>query len=101
MLTLGLSEELKKDGVAANCLWPRTTIATAAVKNILGGEELMQKSRKPEILADAAYFILQMNSKETTGNFFIDDEVLAKNGITDLGKYAVTPGGELMEDLFL
>ena len=101
MLTLGLSEELKKDGVAANCLWPRTTIATAAVKNILGGEELMKKSRKPEILADAAYFILQMNSKETTGNFFIDDEVLAKNGIADLGKYDVTPGGELMGDIFL
>jgi citronellol/citronellal dehydrogenase len=101
MLTWGLSEELKKDGIAANCLWPRTTIATAAVKNILGGEELMAKSRKPEILADAAYFILQMNSKETTGNFFIDDEVLAKNGITDLSKYDVTPGGELMPDIFL
>ena len=101
MITWGLSEELKKDGIAANCLWPRTTIATAAVKNILGGEELMAKSRKPEILADAAYFILQMNSREATGNFFIDDEVLAKNGITDLGKYSVTAGGELMQDIFL
>lgn len=101
MITWGLSEELKKDGIAANCLWPRTTIATAAVKNILGGEELMAKSRKPEILADAAYFILQMNAKENSGNFFIDDEVLAKNGITDLGKYSVTSGGELMQDIFL
>jgi citronellol/citronellal dehydrogenase len=98
---MGMSEELKKDGVAANCLWPRTTIATAAVKNILGGEELMQKSRKPEILADAAYFILKMNSREATGNFFIDDEVLAKEGITDLAHYSVVPGAELMPDIFL
>jgi citronellol/citronellal dehydrogenase len=101
MITFGLSEELKKDGIAANSLWPRTTIATAAVKNILGGEELMNKSRKPEILADAAYFILSGNSKEVTGNFFIDDEVLAKNGITDLAKYSVVPGAELMQDIFL
>ncbi|HET6991537.1 MAG TPA: NAD(P)-dependent oxidoreductase [Bacteroidia bacterium] len=101
MITFGLSEELKKDGVAANCLWPRTTIATAAVKNILGGEELMNKSRKPEILADAAYFILSKNSKEVTGNFFIDDEVLAKEGITDLSKYSQVPGAELMPDIFL
>jgi citronellol/citronellal dehydrogenase len=101
MITFGLSEELKKDGIAANSLWPRTTIATAAVKNILGGEELMNKSRKPEILADAAYFILSGNSKEVTGNFFIDDEVLAKNGITDLANYSVVPGAELMQDIFL
>ena len=70
-------------------------------KNILGGEELMQKSRKPEILADAAYFVLKMNSRETTGNFFIDDEVLAKEGITDLAHYSVVPGAELMPDIFL
>jgi citronellol/citronellal dehydrogenase len=101
MLTMGLAEELKKDGIAANCLWPRTTIATAAVKNILGGEELMNKSRKPEILADAAYFILSKNSREHTGNFYIDDEVLAAEGITDLAKYAVVPGAELMDDIFL
>lgn len=101
MLTMGLSEELRNDGVAANCLWPRTTIATAAVKNILGGEELMQKSRKPEILADAAYFILKRNSREATGNFFIDDEVLAKEGITDLAHYSVVPGAELVQDIFL
>ncbi|MBI3512366.1 MAG: NAD(P)-dependent oxidoreductase [Bacteroidetes bacterium] len=98
MLTMGMAEELKKDNICVNSLWPRTTIATAAVKNILGGEELMRKSRKPEILADTAYFIF--NSRDT-GNFFIDEEVLAKNGITDLEKYAVTPGGELMNDIFL
>jgi len=101
MITMGLSEELKKDGVAANCLWPRTTIATAAVKNILGGEEMMLKSRKPEILADAAYYILKMNSREATGNFFMDDEVLANEGITDLTHYSVVPGAELMQDIFL
>ncbi|HTL80103.1 MAG TPA: NAD(P)-dependent oxidoreductase [Bacteroidia bacterium] len=98
MLTMGMAEELKKDNICVNSLWPHTTIATAAVKNILGGDELMKKSRKPEILADTAYFIFQ--SRET-GNFFLDEEVLAKNGITDLSKYAVTPGGELMKDLFL
>lgn len=101
MITMGMSEELKKDGVAANCLWPRTTIATAAVKNILGGEEMMLKSRKPEILADAAYFILQKNSRDVSGNFFIDDEVLATEGITDLSHYSVVPGAELMGDIFL
>jgi citronellol/citronellal dehydrogenase len=101
IITFGLSQELKKDGIAANCLWPRTTIATAAVKNILGGEELMNKSRKPEILADAAYFILSKNSKEVSGNFFIDDEVLAKEGITDLSNYSQVPGAELMPDIFL
>ena len=98
MLTMGMAEELRNDKICVNSLWPRTTIATAAVKNILGGEELMKKSRKPEILADTAYFIL---SGRETGNFFIDDEVLAKNGITDLSKYAVTSGGELMNDIFL
>lgn len=101
MITYGLSQELRKDGIAANCLWPRTTIATAAVQNILGGEELMKKSRKPEIVADAAFYILQRNSREATGNFYIDTEVLKEAGITDLSAYAVTPGGELMDDIFV
>ena len=101
MLTMGLSAELKKDGVAVNSLWPRTTIATAAVKNVLGGEELMRQSRRPEIVADAAYFILGKNSRETTGNFFIDDNVLAAEGITDLSGYAVDPSAGLMQDIFL
>lgn len=101
MLTMGLSAELKKDGVAVNSLWPRTTIATAAVQNVLGGEELMRQSRRPEIVADAAYFILGKNSRETTGNFFIDDNVLAAEGITDLSGYAVDPSAGLMQDIFL
>lgn len=88
LVTLGLAEELKGDGVAANSLWPRTTIATAAVNNLLGGEELMARSRKPEIMAEAAWVILTSGPREVTGNFFIDDEVLAAQGVTDLSAYA-------------
>ncbi|MEO6844626.1 MAG: NAD(P)-dependent oxidoreductase [Ginsengibacter sp.] len=101
MIALGLSGELKKYKVAANSLWPRTTIATAAVRNLLGGEALVNMSRTPEIIADAAFCILQKPSSECTGNTFIDEEVLANEGITDLEKYAVTPGGKLYMDLFL
>ncbi|HEU4719516.1 MAG TPA: NAD(P)-dependent oxidoreductase [Bacteroidia bacterium] len=100
MLTMGMAEELRKDNIAVNSLWPRTTIATAAVKNILGGDELMKKSRTPEIVADAAFFVLSETSA-VTGNFFIDDEVLAKNGITSLSHYAVDGAQELMPDIFL
>ncbi|MFT3979016.1 MAG: NAD(P)-dependent oxidoreductase [Ferruginibacter sp.] len=101
MIAFGLAAELKKFNIAANSLWPRTTIATAAVNNLLGGEALMKMSRTPEILADAAYYILSKSPAECTGNAFIDEEVLAKEGITDLEKYAVTPGGELFNDLFI
>jgi citronellol/citronellal dehydrogenase len=101
MIALGLSEELKKYHIAANCLWPKTTIATAAVRNLLGGEALMQMSRTPEIIADSTFYILQRASAECTGNTFIDEEVLAEEGITDLEKYAVKPGGKLYTDLFL
>jgi len=101
MIALGLSGELKKYKVAANSLWPRTTIATAAVRNLLGGEALVNMSRTPEIIADAAFYILQKSSVECTGNTFIDEEVLANEGITDLEKYAVIPGGKLYTDLFL
>lgn len=101
MLTLGMSEELCKDGIAVNSLWPRTTIATAAVQNILGGDEMIKKSRKPEILADCAFYIFSKNSRENSGNFYIDEQVLAEQGITDLSAYAVTPGGELMNDIFI
>lgn len=101
MIALGLSGELKKYNIAANTLWPRTTIATAAVRNLLGGEALVNMSRTPEILADAAYYILQRSSSECTGNSFIDEQVLAQEGITDLEKYAVKPGGKLYTDLFL
>ena len=101
MIAMGLAEELKKDRIAANTLWPRTTIATAAVQNLLGGEMLMKMSRKPEILADAAFHILKRPSGSCTGNFFIDEDVLAEEGITDLSGYAMVPGGQLYTDLFL
>ena len=101
MVVLGLSQELKKYNIAANALWPKTTIATAAIRNLLGGEEIIKKSRKPEIVADAAYYILSKPSAECTGNFFIDEEVLLAEGISDLDQYSVTPGSKLMPDLFL
>ena len=101
MIALGLAVELKKYNIAANTLWPKTTIATAAVKNILGGDALIKMSRKPEIMADAAYYILQKPSNECTGNTFIDENVLTAEGITAFDKYAITPGGRLYKDLFL
>jgi citronellol/citronellal dehydrogenase len=101
MLTLGLSAELKNAGIAANTLWPRTTIATAAVKNLLGGDALMQISRKPEIVADSAFYILSKPSADCTGNNFIDEDVLATEGITDLSSYSVVPGAKLYGDLFI
>jgi len=101
MCVLGMAEEFKNDGIAVNALWPRTSIATAAVKNLLGGESAVKHSRKPEIVADAAYYILTKPSRECTGNFFIDDEVLIENGITDLSKYSVIPNAKLYPDFFL
>jgi citronellol/citronellal dehydrogenase len=101
MIVLGLAEELKQFRIAVNGLWPKTTIATAAVKNLLGGDFLMQRSRSAEIVADAAFHILQKPSFETTGNFFIDEDVLKKEGVTDFGKYAINPDQKLMNDLFL
>ena len=101
MIVLGLAEELKKARIAVNALWPRTTIATAAVNNLLGGEVLMQRSRTPEIVADAAFYILQKPSVEFTGQFLIDEDLLVKEGISDFAKYAVNPSQELMRDLFL
>jgi citronellol/citronellal dehydrogenase len=101
MIALGLAGELKKYKIAANTLWPKTTIATAAVRNLLGGGALVQMSRTPEIVADGAFYILQRPSDVCTGNSFIDEEVLREEGITDLEKYAVKPGGKLYTDLFL
>ena len=100
LTTLGLAEELKGDGIAVNSLWPRTTIATAAVRNLLGGDRMVNSSRTPEIYADAAYLVLTSPSAEATGNFYIDDEVLAAAGITDLDRYRAGDG-ELQLDLFL
>jgi citronellol/citronellal dehydrogenase len=100
MCTVGFAEEFKPDGVAANSLWPRTTIATAAVRNLLGGEDAMRRSRDPSIVADAAHAILTRPSRECTGRFFIDEEVLAEEGITDLSVYGGVDS-ELQTDLFL
>ena len=101
MMTIGWAKELAKDRIAANALWPRTTIDTAAVRNLLGGTMLANMSRTADILADAAYYILRQPSGECTGNLFVDEQVLAKEGITDLEKYSVVPGAQLYTDLFV
>jgi citronellol/citronellal dehydrogenase len=101
MTVLGQSEQLKKDGIAANALWPATTIATAAIKFALGGDAMIQQSRWPSIMADAAHAILHRNSKTCTGNFFIDEEVLRQEGVEDFVKYSVDPSKQLVKDLFL
>ena len=100
LCTLGFAEEFREYGIAANSLWPRTTIATAAVRNLLGGEEAMRRSRDPRIVADAAHAILTRPSRHCTGRFFIDEEVLAEEGITDLSVYGGMEG-ELQTDIFL
>ncbi len=102
MCVLGMSAELEKKGIAVNALWPRTGIATAAVRNLLGGEEMIRKCRKPEIMADAAVAILKQPSRAFTGNFCIDDEVLRDAGVEDLDRYAVAPGTtDFMPDFFI
>ncbi len=101
LMAASWAEEFKKDGIASNSLWPRTLIATAAIKNLLGGEKLFQVSRTPQIMADAAFHILIRDSKITTGNHFIDEEVLLGEGFGDLSSYSVIPGGILQPDLFL
>lgn len=101
LCVLGMAEEFKEKGIAVNALWPRTAIATAAVKNILGGDELVKVSRTPEIMADSAHVILTKDSKEFTGNFCIDDNLLADNGVTDFSKYAEVPFSQLAPDFFV
>ena len=101
LCVLGWAEEFKDDGIAANALWPATTIATAAVQNLLGGDQMMRHSRTPAIVADAAHWVLAQPARELTGQFLIDEDVLARAGVTDLAGYAVTPGVELVPDLFL
>lgn len=102
MCILGFANEFADLGIAANALWPRTTIATAAVQYALGGDAMMDASRTPEIMADAAHAVLTRDAKAATGNFYIDDEVLAEAGVTDLSGYAVVPGNtEFVPDLFL
>ncbi len=101
LCVLGMAGEFREQGIAVNALWPRTAIATAAVKNLLGGDEMIRRSRKPEIMADAAHVILTKPSREFTGNFCVDDDVLESTGVTDLGAYAVDPSAELVPDFFV
>jgi citronellol/citronellal dehydrogenase len=101
MVTLGLSEELADAGIAANCLWPKTIIATAAVQNLLGGDQAMAQSRRPEIVADAAYEIFIKDARTNTGNFYIDEEVLAEAGVSDFEQYGYGGADTLQLDIFL
>jgi citronellol/citronellal dehydrogenase len=102
LCVLGMAAELHEDGIAVNALWPRTTIATAAVKNLLGGDALMRRSRKPEIVADAAYLVFTQPAKSFTGQFLIDDTFLHEfGGVTDFARYSVDPSMELAPDFFV
>ncbi len=101
LVTLGLAGELRAKGIAVNALWPRTTIATAAIKNLLGGDAMMRRSRKPEIMADAAYRVFNKPAKTFTGNFLIDDTFLSGEGVTDFDRYRVDPSQSLQVDFFV
>jgi citronellol/citronellal dehydrogenase len=101
LVVLGLAGELRGKGIAVNALWPRTTIATAAIKNLLGGDRIMRMSRSPEIMADAAYRIFQKHSRTFTGHFLIDDSFLAGEGITDFEPYRVDPSEPLAPTFFV
>lgn len=101
LCTMGLAEELRPLGIAVNSLWPRTLIATSAVEHLLGGEQILQHARHPAVVADAAHHILTCVARETTGQFFIDEDVLRSNGVTDFTRYAVNPENTPRLDLFL
>ena len=101
MMAIGWAAELKKYKIASNALWPKTTIDTAAVRNLLGGDALAKVSRTPEVLSDAAYYIFIRNAAECTGNCFIDEEIFAAEGINDLAKYSVVSGATLYKDLYI
>ena len=98
---LAMAEEFRDEGIAVNTLWPKTVIATAAVRNLLGGEDTIRGSRTPEIMADAAHAILTKPSREFTGRFCVDEDVLRAEGVNDFSKYAAVPGAELIPDFFL
>jgi len=100
MCVLGMAAELREQGVAVNALWPATVIATAAVQNLLGGDEVVRRSRKPEIMGDAAHAVLVRAARACTGNFFTDEEVLRAEGVNDFRSYAVDPEAELLPDIF-
>ena len=101
LCALGFAAELREDGIASNALWPRTLIATAAVQNLLGGDEAMAASRKPQLYADAAYAVITRPSRECTGNTFLCEDVLAEEGVTDMDLYAYVPGSTPQVDLFV
>jgi citronellol/citronellal dehydrogenase len=101
LIALGLAAELREDGIASNALWPRTLVATAAVQNLLGGDEAMARARRPEVYADAAYAILNRPARECSGNAFLCEDVLVEEGVTDLSAYSYVPGAELAVDLFV
>jgi len=101
LVVLGLAGELRSKGIAVNALWPRTTIATAAIKNLLGGDMLMRRSRSVEILADAAHRVFLKPARSFSGNFLIDDTFLAGEGITDFEHYRVDPSEPLAPDFFV
>jgi citronellol/citronellal dehydrogenase len=101
LCALGMAEELRADGIASNTLWPRTLIATAAVQNLLGGDEAMAKARKPDVYADAAYAILNKPATEYTGNSVLCEDVLLESGVTDLSAYDCVPGSNLGVDLWV
>jgi citronellol/citronellal dehydrogenase len=101
LLVLGFAAEFADAGIAVNALWPRTVIATAAVENLLGGASVVARSRTPEIVADAFHAVVTRPSRECSGRFFIDEEALREAGFSDFERYAVTPGAELMSDLFV
>jgi len=100
MCVLGMHEEFRSEGLAVNALWPKTSVATAAVQNVLGGDEMIRKSRKDSIMADAAYIILTSNSRQTTGNFYVDEDILRKTGVSDFSKYKIDPNTK-EEDIIL
>jgi citronellol/citronellal dehydrogenase len=101
LIALGLAAELRADGIASNALWPRTLVATAAVQNLLGGDEAMARARRPEIYADAAYAILNRPARDCSGNAFLCEDVLVAEGVADLSAYSYAPGAELAVDLFV
>jgi citronellol/citronellal dehydrogenase len=101
LCALGFAAEFREAGIASNALWPRTLIATAAVQNLLGGEQAMAKSRRPELYADAAYAVITRPSRECTGNMFLCEDVLAQEGVTDFAEYAYVQGVEPQTDLFV
>ena len=101
MVMFGMAAEFRSDGIACNALWPRTTIATSAVEFKLGGEDMLRRSRKPEIMADAAYAIFNRPAREFTGNFVFDDEVLRQEGVIDFSDYSYDASADLCPDIFV